>query len=264
MDVFERNGVRLHIADEGPRDGAAPALVFANSLGTDFRVWDPLLPHLPSDRRLIRWDKRGHGLSDAPPAPYAMDDHVDDLIALLDHLGVRGAVIVGLSIGGLIAQGVAAKRPDLVSALALLDTAAKIGNAALWNDRIAAIEANGVEGLADAVMERWFSAKFRAENPTLSLWRNMLTRTTVDGYAGSCAAIRDADFTESTRGLSTPTLCVVGTEDGSTPPEVVKGLADLIPGAGYLEIDGVGHIPCVEAPDRLGAALRQFLADRGV
>lgn len=264
MQVYERDGVRLHFAEQGPRDSGAPALVFANSLGTDFRVWDPLLPHLPDDRRLIRWDKRGHGLSDAPPAPYAMNDHVDDLVGLLDHLNIQGGVIVGLSIGGLIAQGVATKRPDLVRALALLDTAAQIGTAAIWNDRIAAIETNGVASIADAVMERWFSAGFRAEDPTLSLWRNMLTRTTVDGYLGACAAIRDADFTESTRALSVPALCVVGTEDGSTPPEVVRGLADLIQGADYLEIAGVGHIPCVEAPAELGAALRQFLADRKV
>ena len=131
---------------------------------------------------------------EAPARPYTMDDHVADLIGLLDHLGLDRIVLCGLSVGGLIAQGIAARQPERVSALILCDTAARIGDDDLWNARIAAIEDDGIEALADPIMERWLSAAFRAEKPDEALaWRNMLVRTTVDGYVGTCAAIRDAD-----------------------------------------------------------------------
>ncbi|MEL6278388.1 MAG: 3-oxoadipate enol-lactonase [Pseudomonadota bacterium] len=262
MQMITRDGVALHYRDEGPKDGLT--LVFANSLGTDFRVWDPLLPHLPEGLRILRYDKRGHGLSDAPPAPYQMDDHIGDVAAIIDHVGARDVVFVGLSIGGLIAQGLWAARPDLFQAIALVDTGHKIGTEEIWNERISTVEAAGIAPLADAVMERWFSAEFRANEPQLALWRNMLVRTTADGYAGSSAAIRDVDFTAVATSIAVPTLCVVGTEDGSTPPALVKELSELAPGARYAEIDGVGHIPCVEAPERLGALLTGFMSEIGL
>lgn len=259
MSVLIRDGVAIHYRDEGPKD-AALTFVFANSLGTDFRVWDPLLPHLPEGARVIRYDKRGHGLSDAPRAPYRMVDHIVDAAAVVHEVEAKDVIFVGLSIGGLIAQGLWSAWPELFRGMILLDTAHKIGTTEVWNERIAAVRQGGVEPLADAVMERWFSAEFRAR-PELALWRNMLVRTTADGYAGSSAAIRDTDFTEVALSISVPTMCVVGTEDGSTPPALVKELASFITGARYEEIEGVGHIPCVEAPERLGALIASFLAD---
>ncbi|QIE55708.1 3-oxoadipate enol-lactonase [Pikeienuella piscinae] len=249
----------IHFRDEGPKDGRV--VLFSNSLGTDLRVWDRVAPLLPAGLRVIRYDKRGHGPSDCPPrGTWGMGDHVADAAALLDALGVKGAVVVGLSVGGQIAQGLAAERPDLVHGMALCDTAAKIGAPSMWGERIQTIEADGLEGMADAVMERWFTKRFRTEKKAeLRLWRNMLTRTSLDGYLGSCAAIGDADLRESTARLRLPTLAVCGDEDGSTPPDLVRETAALIPGAEFHLIPGAGHLPCVEQPEILATHLTQFM-----
>ena len=255
------NGLTLHCRDEGPADG--PALVFANSLGTDFRVWDALVPLLPAGLRLIRYDKRGHGLSDCPPGPWSIADHAADLAALLDGLGVRGAVVVGLSVGGLIGQQLAATRPDLVRGLVLMDTAARIGNEEMWNTRIATVRGKGIAAIAGPILERWFSARFRAEDPALPLWRSMLTRTPMEGYALTSAAIRDCDLTESTRALAIPVLAMAGEEDGSTPPALVRATAELVAGARFHVIAGAGHLPCVEAPEETARLITGFLREIG-
>lgn len=263
MQAARTGSTVLHYALSGPADG--PAVVFVNSLGTDFRVWGPLLPFLPTGLRILRYDKRGHGLSDCPPGPYGIADHVADLAGLLEACGLRQVVVVGLSIGGMIAQGLAAARPDLVKGAVFCCTAHVIGTAAMWEQRIQALRSGGIEGLADAVMERWFSPAFRASRADeLHLWRNMLTRTPLEGYIASCAALRDADLTEAARGIRVPVLCVAGSSDGSTPPDVVRGLADLVPGSRFRLLDGPGHIPCVEAPQALGREITAFLKENGL
>lgn len=256
MQTISTNGITLHIRDEGPRDGRV--VMFANSLGTDLRVWDALLPLLPAGLRIVRYDKRGHGLSDATPAPYAMDQLVADAEGICDSLGLRDITFVGLSIGGLIGQGLAARRPDLVRALVLMDTAAKIGTASMWQDRIDTINAKGVEALADPILERWFTPGFRATNPGFAMWRNMLTRTTVAGYTGCCAAIAEADLTGTTRALTLPVMALAGDQDGSTPPDLVRATADLC-GAAFHVIADAGHIPCVEQPEATARLLTEFL-----
>lgn len=260
MRIADLDGLKVHYTDEG--DPTGPAIVFANSLGTDLRLWDRIVPQLPAGLRVIRYDKRGHGLTQASPAPYSMGTLVGDLERLLDHLGVRDCLLVGLSIGGMIAQGLAVKRLDLVRALVLSNTGAKIGTREMWQDRIAAIEARGIESLADPVMERWFSARFRA-TPELAAWRTMLVRQTVDGYAGCSAAIAGTDFYTPTSGLRLPTLGIAGSEDGSTPPDLVRETVDLIPGARFELIRGAGHLPCVEAPEEFARILNAFIAEVG-
>lgn len=256
MQFLQRPNATLHLRDEGPRDGRI--VMFANSLGTDLRVWDALLPLLPQDLRIIRFDKRGHGLSDAPEAPYAMDDLVADAEAICDELALSDVTFIGLSIGGLIGQGLAAKRPDLLRALVLMDTAAKIGTADGWNARISAVRQTGLLPMADAIMERWFTKPFRDSDPSFALWTNMLTRTTVDGYIGCCAAIAGADLTESSRALTLPVMVMVGDQDGSTPPDLVKATADLI-GAEFHLVPDAGHIPCVEQPAITAELIASFL-----
>ena len=258
MRLADLGDIRLHFADEG--DG--PAVVFANSLGTDLRLWDRVLPLLPAGLRMIRYDKRGHGLSSCPPAPYAMGALVGDAERLLDHLGLRDCVFVGLSIGGMIAQGLAVKRPDLVRAMVLSNTAARIGTREMWEGRIAAVRAGGIEALADAVMERWFSRAFRAM-PELELWRNMLVRQPAEGYSGCSAAIAGTDFYTTTASLSLPTLAIAGSEDGSTPPDLVRETAELVRGSRFHLIRGAGHLPCVEKPEDYARVLTAFLRDIG-
>lgn len=251
-----------HALAEGPETG--PALTFSNSLGTDFRSWDKMLPHLPDGLRIIRYDTRGHGLSDRGPEPPTIAEAANDLGRILDALGVRSTVVVGLSVGGLIAQQLAASRPDLTRALALCCTGAKIGSDEAWNPRLEAARAGGVEALADGVMERWFSESFRANRKAeLALARLMLTRTSTKGYCELGMAIRDADLREQTKSLRLPTLCVAGGHDGATPPEVVEQLAALIPGARYELIENAGHMPPIEAPETLGRLISGFLKEIG-
>jgi len=257
-DFARVNGIVLHYADHGPRD--APVLVFANALGCDFRIWDAVVEQLPGFR-LLRYDKRGHGLSEATKAPYRMDDHVADLAALIDHAGIAAATIVGLSVGGMIAQRLAAQRPDLVARLVLSGTAARIGTAEGWNARIEAVAAGGIAAIAPGVLANWFTAALRASGaPVVAGIQAMLTRTSLDGYLGTCAAIRDCDLTATTRRLTAPTLVMVGDQDGSTPPDVVRGLAGLIGNASFTVIAGAGHLPCIERPDEVAALVRAHAA----
>ncbi|WP_299969060.1 3-oxoadipate enol-lactonase [uncultured Roseobacter sp.] len=260
MRVFDGGAVRLHYRVDGPEDGAP--VVFANSLGTDLRLWDGILPLLPPGLRIIRFDKRGHGLSDCPPAPYTMGALISDTESLLDHLEVRDCVFVGLSIGGMIAQGLAVKRLDLIRAMVLSNTAAKIATPEMWSERITTVEQDGIEALADAVMERWFGRAFLSQ-PELALWRTMLARQPDAGYAGCCAAISGTDFYSTTAGLRLPTLGIAGTEDGSTPPDLVRETVGLIPGSRCAVIRGAGHLPCVEKPEEYAALLSEFLGEVG-
>ncbi|MEX0282649.1 MAG: alpha/beta fold hydrolase, partial [Arenibacterium sp.] len=171
MNIVDLGEIELHYRVDGDPDGAP--VVFSNSLGTDLRLWDAILPHLPAGLKIIRYDKRGHGLSSLPHAPYAMGALVGDVEKLLDHLGVKDCVFVGLSIGGMIAQGLAVKRLDLVRAVVLSNTGSKIGTTELWQERINMVMEHGIEALADSIMERWFSRDFR-QTTELKLWRNML------------------------------------------------------------------------------------------
>ena len=242
-----------------------PTIVLANSLGTDLRVWDALLPRLEDRFRLIRYDKRGHGLSDLTPGPYTIEQLADDLARLLDRLEVRSAILCGLSVGGMIAQRLARARPDLVRALVLMDTAHKIGTALTWQQRIDAVQGQGLGSIADAVLERWFTPEFRTGRADeLAGWRNMLTRTPAQGYVACCAAIRDADLTDAARHIAQPTLCLVGDADGATPPELVRELAGLIPGARFEIVAQAGHLPGVEQPDAVASAMLTFLEETGL
>ncbi len=260
MQFVRLDDVTLHYRLIG-RPADKPVIVFINSLGTDFRIWSDVAARLADGFALLVYDKRGHGLSDLGGAPASMETYADDLIGLLDHLSLRSVVVCGLSIGGLIAQTAYGKRPDLARALVLCDTAHKIGTAETWNARIAAARESGIASFADGVMEKWFTPAFHRERSAdLAGYRTMLVRQDVAGYTAACEAIRDADCTETARTIAVPTLVVVGDQDGSTPPELVRSLADLVAGARFEVIPGAGHIPCVEQPEVLARLIREFAA----
>ncbi len=260
MQIADLKDVRIHYRIDGDATGAP--IVFANSLGTDMRLWDSILPLLPKGLRIIRYDKRGHGLSSAPDAPYSMGNLVRDAEQLLDYLEVKDCVFVGLSVGGMIAQGLAVKRMDQIRALVLSNTAAKIGTPKIWHERMDTIHAGGIEALADATMERWFSKSFRS-SPEMALWRNMMVRQPAEGFLGCCAAISGTDFYTPTSGLRLPTLGIAGSEDGSTPPDLVRETIDLIPGSKFALIRKAGHLPCVEQPQEYAKLLGDFLIEIG-
>ena len=152
MNILDLDDIHIHCREDG--DPAGPPVVFANALGTDLRLWDRVVPLLPKGLRLIRYDMRGHGLSSCPPGPYAMGALVRDAERLLEAVGVRDCVFVGLSLGGMVAQGLAVKRLDLVRAMVLSNTATKIATPAVWAERIAAVRAGGIEAVAEATMQR--------------------------------------------------------------------------------------------------------------
>jgi len=244
----------------GPED--APVMVLANSLGSDLRIWDQVVAQLAGQFRFLRYDKRGHGLSETTPAPYLMDDHIGDLIGLLDALDIKEAIVGGVSVGGMIAQGLAARQPKRVRGLVLCDTAHRIGDEALWGQRSRAIQEGGIEALADAILERWFTAAFRKHRADeLALWRHMLVRTPVDGYTGTCAAIRDTDLGPETAKIDVPTLVVCGAEDGATPPDVVREMAALIPKARFNLIESAAHLPCIETPETRSKMIAGFVEE---
>lgn len=260
MTEVLRDGVMLHAIVEGPTDG--PTVVFSNSLGTTLHLWDPILPFLPKGLRIVRYDMRGHGQSDVPAGPYTMGQLVSDASAVCDALNVKNALFVGLSVGGMIGQGLAVKRPDLIRAMVLSNTAAKIGNPTLWQERIAFIEANGMMAASDEVMLRWFSKAFCA-SPQVAPWKAMLEATPVAGYTGVCAAISGTDFYTPTSGLRIPTLGIAGANDGATPPDLVRETTDLIPGSQFALMRRAGHLPCVEDPQEYAALLVKFMRDTG-
>lgn len=256
------NGVVLHFRVQG-REGA-PVLALANSLGTDARIWDGVIERLAGAYRVVSYDKRGHGLSDAPGGDYRLDEHVDDLVGLLDHLKIERLALAGISVGGLIGQGFALRYPERLAGLILCDTAPKVGDAVMWNGRIAAVRDGGMAAIADAVMARWFTERYRREEPeALVGWRNMFLRMPVDGYVGTCAALRDADLREAIGDIRTPTLVVVGDEDLSTPVALVRDAAERIAGARFEVVAAAGHIPSIEQPQALADLIEDFLGEVG-
>lgn len=262
MDFLAVDDISLHfrIQNLPTRAQDRPIIVFCNSLGTDFRIWDEVIAAMGDEFGYVLYDQRGQGLSGVGTTPYSIESHAEDLIRLLDHLELGDLMIWGLSVGGLIAQSVYAKRPDLVRALVLSNTAHKIGTAETWNARIDIARGGGLAALVDPVMERWFTPAFRRPDNALFLGcRAMLARQPVDGYCGTCEAIRDADFSDVSARIAVPTLCVAGDQDGATPPPLVQECANLIPHSRYAEISDCGHIPCVEQPALYAATVSAFL-----
>jgi len=240
-----------------------PTIVFVNSLGSDLRIWDGVVETLAGQEiGALRYDLRGHGLSDLGTPPKLIDDHVEDLIAVMDHFGVERAPICGISVGGVIALGLAHRRPEKVESLILCCTGAKIGTTESWNERIAAVDKGGVGAVTESVLQRWFPPdSYREGGGALALARNMLSRTPAAGYVATCVALRDSDLTEAARAVSVPALCVAGEFDGSTPPALVRALKALVPGAQYREIAGAGHLPCLQRPDELAGLILDFLRE---
>ena len=256
--TFLRRGSLLHhVQLDGPAD--SEAVIFANSLGTDLRIWDEVIRTL-TGLRVIRYDMRGHGLTPPTAPPYAIADLAADLEQLIDVLEIPRATICGVSVGGQVALQLAHDRPERVKGLILCDTAFRIGTPEMWNQRIAAVTGHGISAISDAVVARWFSTQYRSLRPDeVAGYRYMLERCTVAGYAGVCAAIRDADLESLARGLRCRTLVLCGDQDQATPPELNEALAAAISGAHYQSIPGAGHLPCLEQPALVAAQVTSFV-----
>ncbi len=258
MQSFKSGIEIIHFDDRGPKDDTA--IIFLNSLGTDFRIWDKLLYILGERFRTVRIDKRGHGLSTNFKNDISIESLAEDVSNLVDYLNLKNICLVGLSIGGLIALEFIKQRPSICNKLILCDTAPKIGSKDMWADRIKRVKEGGIEAISDDILARWFSSSFLKDSTDeLQMWRSMLTRTTKSGYIGCCEAISRCDLTEQAKMINVPTLVIVGDEDGSTPINVVQNAANLVTGSIFKVIKKAGHLPCVEQPNEVGSIFLQFL-----
>lgn len=252
--------LRLHYRDEGPK--TAPALVLVHALGTDLTIWDQVCSLMPENLRVIRFDLRGHGQSDVPAGPYSMGALVRDAERLLDHLGVKDVAFCGLSIGGLVAQGIAVKRLDLVRCLILSNTAARIGHESLWTKRIEDARTQGHDAMVAASLERWFPRQDLSA-PHIQRIKEILQATSPDGYIAAMEAIKGTDFYTPTSGLRLPTMGIGAVNDASTPPDLVRETTELIPGSEFTLIRRAGHLPCVDQPETYARVLTEFLNATG-
>ncbi len=244
---------------EGPE--TAPVLVMANSLGTTLDMWDNQAPELRGTFRLLRYDHRGHGGSSVPPGPYGIEDLGRDLLALLDALDIQEFSFCGLSIGGAVGMWLASEVPERVERLVLLCTSASFGPPDPWEERATTVRAEGVEAIADTVLERWFTPEFRASRPTTVDWaREMLLGTPPEGYAGCCEAIRDLDLTGRLAAIRAPTRVIAGADDPATPPEHAEHIRDGISGSSLEVLPQAAHLANVEQAGAVTRALLDHLS----
>jgi 3-oxoadipate enol-lactonase len=252
--------ITLHYRLDGLKTG--PALVFLHSLGTELRIWDEVIPYFAQDFKIIRYDLRGHGLSDCPPGPYTVHHQVDDLSKLLTYLEVETSIIVGISVSGLIAALYAATQPTRVRALVLADTGLTIGPPTIWADRIEKLQHDGMKPMLETIQARWFGPSFAAKHPLeYRAYTNMLTRMPLEGYMATCATLRDTDLTESASMITAKTLVLCGSEDVSTPPDLCRTLAATLPDARFALINGAGHLPCVEQSNKMATLIMGFFQE---
>lgn len=256
MQFTTVGNVTLHYKVEGPDDGAP--LVFVNSLGADLRVWDGVATYFTDKYRLVRYDKRGHGLSDSPPGPYSLADERADLAGLLQSLGIFRPIVVGVSVGGMIAVDYAAHHP--VRALIVCDSALRFATAEFWNERSAAIRREGMAAVAPRLAPRWFAPDFAEREPAAYRgYVNMLARTPAQGYIATCDLLAQEDVIEQAGAVQAPALVVGGAQDVSSPPQMVQALAEALPNAQFELIENAGHLPCVEQPAALAQTMAAFL-----
>jgi 3-oxoadipate enol-lactonase len=257
MPFAQGQGARIHYEIEGPEDGAV--LLLSNSLGTDLGMWSPQMPSLTARYRVLRYDSRGHGHSEAPVGPYTIDMLGRDAVAVLDTAGVDRARFCGLSKGGMVGQWLGVNAADRVERLVLANTAAFIGAPEVWNQRIETVRAQGMAAIVPGVIDRWFTKPFQEQAPaSVVRIRDMLLTTDPEGYTACCAAVRDMDQRQAISAIGVPTLVIAGRYDLATSPEQGRLIADTVPGARFLELDAA-HLSNIEAEAAFTRALLDFL-----
>jgi len=254
----------LHYSVREPRNGRRPrhTVVLSHALGCDLTMWDDLANRLSLDCRVIAYDHRGHGSSDAPPGPYALAELADDAARLLRELDTGPVVWIGLSLGGMVGQELALRHPALVAALVLAHTTSSYPDAAraVWQQRIATVRAEGIEAIADAVMARYFHDAFRAAHPgTIARFRRRLVTTDAEGYMGCCAAVGGVDTTARLGAIAVPTLVLAGELDQGTPVGMARTLADAIAGARLEVLAEASHLGAIEQPQAFARAVTAFI-----
>jgi 3-oxoadipate enol-lactonase len=257
------NGIELEYSIEGN----GPWLAMSHSLACNSRMWDEQMPFLAKRFKVLRFDTRGHGGSDAPAGAYTLEQLADDVKGLFDVLGIRTAHWAGLSMGGMIGQTFALKYPGVLASLVLADTTSRYPAEAapVWADRIKVVESKGMEPLVQPTLERWFTAPYRAAQPAqMKRIGDMIRATPVAGYVGCCHAIPKINLTARLGEIKVPALVVVGADDAGTPPAMAHEIHEHLAGSELVIIPSAAHLSNVEQPAAFDAALAKFYDRIGV
>lgn len=240
----------------------APWVMLSNSLGADLSMWDGQVDLLARKYRVLRYDQRGHGESDAPDGPYSLDMLVADALAIMDHHGVEKADWIGLSMGGMTGMGLAIHHADRFGRMVLADARSVATDAykQMWDQRIAAIEKGGVEAVVAGSLGVWLTEEFRAAHPDVAAaCAEMIAGTSAKGYIANCHALRELDYFQHLDKIALPVLYLCGDKDKGAPPEEMRQMAKVTPGARYVEIPDAGHLANIDQPEAFNAALAEFL-----
>ena len=253
-----QGGARLAVRFDGPAD--APVLVLSNSLMSTMAMWEPQMPALTRDYRVLRHDTRGHGASDTTPGPYTIAFLAEDVIAMLDALNLQKVHFAGLSMGGMIGQQLGAVHGDRLLSLALCDTTSEMPNRSLWEERFAVAQREGIAGLVDGTIQRWFTADFIARDPAaIQRVRTMILTTGLEGYLACAGAVRDVNQTATLSRIATPTLIIAGESDPACTVAQAEVLHREIPGSRLHVITEAAHLSNIEQPERFNELLIGFL-----
>jgi 3-oxoadipate enol-lactonase len=256
---IKANGINIHYRIDGPTD--APWLMFSNSLATDLSMWDEQTAYFGNQYRVLRYDQRGHGQSDAPEGRYSFDTLIADALGLMDVLGIQRTNFCGLSMGGATAMGLAQRYPARLDRVVICDTscASNVASAQQWEERIAVAKAQGLTVLADPTIARWFPAEIvAAKPPYLAKIRQMILNTPVNGFIGCAAALADHNFLPELCAVALPILFLVGEKDGTTPTAMWQ-LHSKLPGSRFVQLPGSGHISNLDRPDMFNLVVADFL-----
>lgn len=262
--LIRANGIDVY-CDIRVRDPSAvlsPWVVLSHSLACDHTMWDEQTALLESNYRVLRFDTRGHGRSSAPQGPYTLELLADDLKALLRALRIERPHFVGLSMGGMIGQTLAARDPEVFRTITLCDTTSFYppGTAAVWQERIRVARANGMAALVESTLARWFTADFRRDHPAvMQRFSALISRTPVEGYAGCSQALVQINVTAALKKLAMPGLVIVGEHDPGTPVAMARVIVENLPGSRLEVIPGAAHISNVEQPQAFNRVLIDFL-----
>ncbi len=256
----QANGISVDYEVEGPE--GAPVVTMSHSLAANLDMWEPQVAALADRYRVVRYDTRGHGGSDAPDGPYTLEMLADDARAFLEALGIERTHFVGLSMGGMLGQRLALQHLELFLSLSLCDTSAKMppDGLAAWDTRIGVARDKGMDALVDGTVERWFSASFRDANPhVVDPVREMIRKTPVAGFTGWCDALKTLDLIDEISAIDLPTLIVVGAQDPGTPVAASEAMNERIAGSELVVLDDAAHLSNLEQPKAFSAALGGFI-----
>ncbi|MDV2467454.1 3-oxoadipate enol-lactonase [Acinetobacter chinensis] len=257
MPKFTSNDAEINYQTFGDENN--PAIVFSNSLGTKFTMWQPQIDTLQNDFYVICYDTRGHGQSSAPQGPYTIDQLGQDVINLLDHLNIKKASFCGISMGGLTGQWLAIHKPEYFNHVIVCNTAAKIGQEQAWNERAALVREQGLQPIAATAASRWFTERFiQSQAAIVQSLSNDLAAGSAEGYASCCEALAKADLREELKNISVPVLVIAGLQDPITTVTDGQFMVDRIPYSQLAEINA-SHISNIEQPEAFNDILKTFL-----